>query len=686
MNEKKLMFCMNRKFSGLLLCMLAFQWLTAQSLPAFPGAEGAGKFTSGGRGTSATPTTVFEVTNVNDDNNPGSLRYALSQTAAYRTVVFRISGTIHLNSKLSIRANTTIAGQTAPGDGICLADYPVVISGDHVIVRYLRFRMGDKNQNGGMVDGSGGDDAFGNLGNKNIIVDHCTSGWSSDEALTIYRGDSVTIQWCIVSEPLNYSYHFEAGDADFEQHAYGGIWGARNGSFHHNLIAHCKGRCPRFAGSSTYPPGTAGQENADFRNNLVYNWGSYSTNGGEGGNYNLVNNYYKYGPSTSTGSSSGIAIRSEIMNPSKSASLPYPKLFIDGNNVDGYASVTQDNWKGIAMSGGTQADTILSKVTSPFPAIAVPMQSATEAYELVLNHAGVSLPNRDTLDARIVNDVRNRTGRLIDVQGGYPHGTAYAQTVNAWPALNATAAPADTDHDGMPDSWETANGLNPNNAADRNGIAFNGYTNLENYLNSIASNALITKGTLNAFAQVLGNPSASQSFSFEGRNLTGDVTLRPSAGYEVSVNGSNWFSNTNPLVLAATGGGINPQTLFVRLNANAVGNYSGTLQLASSVGGIVQLPLAGTVSTVTAIGDVSFATSFSLYPNPASNFIGIRHPASKGLKFCIYDMEGALVKKQSAAEGSTSTIVSIEKLPAGKYLVECKRGNQKASLLFVKIN
>jgi pectate lyase len=188
--------------------------LTARAQqPAFPGAEGAGMHTTGGRGTIATPTTVFEVTNLNDDNNPGSFRYATQATATYRTVVFRVSGTIHLSSKLSIKANTTIAGQTAPGDGICVADYPVSIGGDNVIVRYMRFRLGDKNQkkvdaNGNPVDGSGGDDAFGATGPSNLIIDHCSISWSDDEALTVYRGDNLSIQWCFITEPLNYYYHF----------------------------------------------------------------------------------------------------------------------------------------------------------------------------------------------------------------------------------------------------------------------------------------------------------------------------------------------------------------------------------------------------------------------------------------------------------------------------------------------
>lgn len=483
-----------RKAGILFICMICTVLCTNAQIIAFPGAEGAGRFATGGRGTAAQPTTVFEVTNLNDDNNPGSLRYALQASATtypHKTIVFRVSGTIHLSSKLNIRSNTTIAGQTAPGGGICIADHPVVISGDNVIIRYLRIRMGDKNQDKGMVDGSGSDDAFGNLGNKNIIIDHCSISWSSDECLTIYRGDSLTVQWSIVSEPLNYSYHFEAGGSDYQEHGYGGIWGSKRGSFHHNLIAHVKGRAPRFAGSSTYTPGTVGQENADFRNNVVYNWISYSTNGGEGGNYNLVNNYYKYGPSTSSGSSSGVPIKNMIMNPSKSTDLPYPKLYLSGNHVDGSTAITANNWKGMAMAGGTLADTVLSKVDLPFDIAPVTTHTATEAYQLVLQGAGAMLPARDTLDQRIVNDVTNRTGRVIDVQGGYPHGTPYAQTVNAWPALASGTPLADDDHDGMPNAWETARGLNPNDASDRAGITTGGYTNLEVYLNTIANGSTV---------------------------------------------------------------------------------------------------------------------------------------------------------------------------------------------------
>ncbi|WP_216688114.1 hypothetical protein [Hymenobacter siberiensis] len=210
-----------------LLLLPVTSW--AQGLVAFPGAEGAGRFTTGGRGTAAMPTTVLEVTNLLDDGQPGSLRYAVQLNLAkapVRTIVFRVSGTIHLLSPLTIsKGNTTIAGQTAPGGGICLADYPVSAKANNVIVSFIRFRMGDKNQNQGFVDGGGGDDAFGGTRNNHLIVDHCSMSWSTDEAMSVYEGDSTTLQWNIMAEPLNYAYHYEAGDTDFERHGFGGIWG-----------------------------------------------------------------------------------------------------------------------------------------------------------------------------------------------------------------------------------------------------------------------------------------------------------------------------------------------------------------------------------------------------------------------------------------------------------------------------
>lgn len=589
----------NRYFISSLLTMLALIWSYGSHAqqPAFPGAEGAGMYTSGGRGTPAVPTTVFEVTNLLDDGQPGSLRYALSANATYRTVVFRVSGTIHLTSRLTIKANTTIAGQTAPGDGICIADHNVSISGDNVIVRYIRFRLGDRYQkktdaNGNPVDGSGGDDAFGALGPNNVIIDHVTASWSSDEVLTIYRGDNLTIQWSLISEPLNYSYHFETGDTDYENHGYGGIWGAKRGSMHHNLIAHCRNRNPRFAGISTYTPSTIGVENVDFRNNVLYNWGINTVYGGEGGNYNIINNYYKYGPNTGSG------VRYRICNPSNSATVPVGKWYVDGNYVDGSPANTANNWAGV-----TAADPTAAMATAPLNhGYPVTTETAVSAFDNVLLKAGCSLPNRDTLDQRIVNDIRNRTGRIIDVQGGFPHGTDYALTVNAWPALASTAAPADNDHDGMPDSYETANGLNPADAADRNGYAANGYTNLENYLNSLTNTTtgttpfIYANATFNTFNQVTGAPSATQSFPVSGSNLTGAINITAPAGYQLSTDGVNW---SNTVTLNPINNVVTSTNIQVRLNANAVGNYAAQIVIQSANATTLQFTVNGTTANVT---------------------------------------------------------------------------------------
>jgi pectate lyase len=443
---------------------------TAEIKPiAFSGAEGFGKYTTGGRGGK-----IFIVSNLNDEGS-GSFREA-AESKEKRIIVFAVSGTIHLDSKLNIKGNVTIAGQTAPGDGICLADNSVLLGGDNIIVRYLRFRMGDKYQKGGMVNGNGGDDAFGGIRRKNIIIDHCSMSWSTDEVFSVYAGDSTTLQWNLISEPLNYSYHYETGDTGYEHHGYGAIWGGAHLSAHHNLFAHCNNRTPRFDGIRNIP-----EENCDYRNNVIYNWGGNNVYAGEGGNYNIVNNYYKYGPSTTKNG------KERIVNPyKKSPSISFGKFYVAGNYVDGSPAVTNNNWSGVTMNEGTEEDKKNSLVTNPLPADIVNTQTAEQAYDLVLKNAGAILPVRDTLDERIINDVKNRAGRFIDVQGGFPHGTEYNLTVNAWPALKSLPALLDTDKDGIPDDWEKKNGLNPNDAKDAMQYKLDkNYTNIEVYINSV---------------------------------------------------------------------------------------------------------------------------------------------------------------------------------------------------------
>jgi hypothetical protein len=436
---------------------------------AFPGAEGFGKYTTGGRGGK-----MYIVSNLNDSGE-GSFRKAAEKKEP-RIIVFAVSGTIHLQTKLNIAGNATIAGQTAPGDGICLADQPVVLNGDNIIVRFLRFRMGDKFQNKGMVAGSGSDDAFGAMKRKNIIVDHCSLSWSTDEVFSVYAGDSTTLQWNLISEPLNYSYHFETGDKDFERHGYGAIWGGRHLTAHHNLFAHCNSRTPRFDGIRNAP-----EENVDYRNNVIYNWGGNNVYAGEGGNYNIVNNYYQPGPSTSKKSNS------QIVNPfKKDPTIPFGKFYIEGNFLEGNPDINKNNWYGVVLNDGNESDKENAKLNSPIGSVAVTTQSAIDAYKSVLQYAGAIAPVRDTLDQRVIEDVRKGRGKFIDVQGGYPHGTPYEQTVNAWPALKSLPAPVDTDKDGMPDEFEKNNNLNINDASDapKNSLHKH-YTNIEMYINSI---------------------------------------------------------------------------------------------------------------------------------------------------------------------------------------------------------
>ena len=451
----------------LYLLLIGFHWLKGQTI-AFPGAEGFGKYTTGGRGG-----IVLKVTNL-DDSGPGSFRDACTKKYP-RIIVFEVAGTIHLQTKLAISANVTIAGQSAPGDGICIADQSVGLAGNNIIVRFLRFRLGDKFQRNEMIDGNGGDDAFGGNKRKNIVIDHCSMSWSNDEVFSIYGGDSTTIQWNLISEPLNYSYHFEKGDVDFEHHGYGGIWGGEHLSAHHNLFAHCVSRNPRFNGARL----GANKEFVDFTNNLIYNWQHNSVYGGEDGTYNIVNNYYRSGPSTSE------VVKSRIVNPTSDAVKQLGKFYVAGNWVEDNEMVSNNNLLGMHFDKKiTETEKLAAIANQSFATIPINVQPAKQAYLTILNSVGASF-KRDTLDARIIKDVVNRTGKIIDVQGGFLHGTDFMLTINAWPYLRASNVLKDTDNDGMPDNWEQANGLDPKlNDANETTILAN-YTNIEVYLNSI---------------------------------------------------------------------------------------------------------------------------------------------------------------------------------------------------------
>jgi hypothetical protein len=421
--------------------------VSADDLPAFPGAEGHGSLTRGGRGGK-----VIAVSNLND-SGPGSLRAAVDTEAA-RIVVFRVSGTIKLDSPLRIRhPHITIAGQTAPGDGICLRGQPLLIGADEVIIRYIRVRLGDESAKGV--------DALESRYCKNLILDHVSASWGRDEVLSVYHCEQVTIQNCIISEAIG----------DGESHKFAALWGSNHSSHQRNLFAHNDSRNPRWA---------SGSGNVDYRNNVLYNWGYASSYGGEAHqvgdrrnppveftHINMVANYYKPGPATRPG------IKARIANPStRGGAADAGKWWISGNVVEGSTEVTADNWLGVTPSGGE------FQLAEPWPAMPIAQQSAEEAYQTVLARVGCSLPNRDSVDARIIEEVRSGTAT-------HGNGIISSQSdVGGWPELESLPAPKDSDGDGMPDWWEIKHGLNPNDPSDARGdLNGTGYTNIEEHLN-----------------------------------------------------------------------------------------------------------------------------------------------------------------------------------------------------------
>jgi pectate lyase len=457
----------------LIILLLAGIQLIGQTL-AFPGAEGGGKYTTGGRGGK-----VLFVENLNDKGK-GSLRKAV-EAQGPRIVVFRVSGTIELEKTLSIKNDSiTIAGQTAPGDGICLKNYGIQVEADNVIIRYIRIRTGNESKQEM--------DAISGINHKNIIIDHCSFSWSNDETASFYNNSNFTMQWCIISESLNISSHHKG------EHGYGGIWGGNNATFHHNLLSDHNSRNPRFCGSRyTNKPE---EEKADFRNNVIYNWGNNSAYGGEEGNYNMVNNYYKPGPATDKKCTKRILqlTQSFLDTRYNEDTLGAGKFYIKGNVMDGFPEVTKNNWKyGVQGEDVTEIIKAKSKLRRPVSHTKIKTQSASDAFKDVMSYAGAGL-RRDAVDRRIVEETR--TG--IETYGETFHGGKKGIIdspfeVGGWPVLKQETAPIDSDNDGMADEWEALNGLNPDNQSDGNSYTLvKKNTNLEVYLNFLVENAMVS--------------------------------------------------------------------------------------------------------------------------------------------------------------------------------------------------
>ncbi|WP_218648125.1 pectate lyase family protein [Winogradskyella forsetii] len=431
-----------KRHLGLIILLFFSSIMYGQNL-AFPTAEGFGRYTSGGRGGF-----VYKVTNLNDSGE-GSLRKGILKKGP-RIIVFDISGTIELKSKLDInRGDLSILGQTAPCGGITIKGFPVTIKSDNVILRYVRFRMGDINS----IEG----DALGCRDTNNVIIDHCSISWGTDENASFYNNKNFTLQWCIISEALNKSVHEKGA------HGYGGIWGGVRASFHHNLIVSNNSRNPRFSGSKT----TENSENEflDFRNNVIYNWGENSIYGGENGSYNMINNYFKSGPATTSSK------LDRIVSPSE----PYGKFYVDGNFVFNHNNITLNNW-----NGGVQCDNPeLAKLDKSLDiSNNIQTTNAEEAFTEVLKGVGVDI-HRDTVDKRVISNTKKGNA-------DYKNGIIDSQEdVNGWPIIKSKQGLKDTDNDGIPNKWERKLKLNLNKKDAHLNSINEHYSNIEIYANAL---------------------------------------------------------------------------------------------------------------------------------------------------------------------------------------------------------
>ncbi|MCH6202140.1 hypothetical protein MMU07_21360, partial [Aquiflexum sp. LQ15W] len=435
-----------------------------QEVVAFPGAEGFGKYASGGRGGQ-----VLKVTNLND-SGPGSFREAV-RSRGPRIVVFEVSGNIRLESTITINEpNLTIAGQTAPGDGITITDHKVRINTNNVIIRYLRFRLGDR-----VISDDG--DAIEVRNSDNIIVDHCSFSWGTDETASFYGNRNISVQWSIISEGLNNSIHPKGA------HGYGGLWGGKNASFHHNLIANFTDRNPAFDHPNLF---NTQQERdnyrgvVDFRNNVIYNWRDRAISGGSEGLFNVINNYFKPGPSTREASI--------FLSPTASNNLiNYGKFFLTGNFLQGSSIISSDNWRGAKLENTPLTDQYLNdlKLTTILPSDVYDFQrTAQDSYQKVLDNSGANF-FRDAVDLRVIQNTVNGTFSNKGSNGSNFGIIDSQKDVGGWPILKSLPAPTDTDQDGMPDAWETANNLNPNQSNDREYNLSPYYTDIEVYINSL---------------------------------------------------------------------------------------------------------------------------------------------------------------------------------------------------------
>ena len=525
---------MKKHLLTLLATMVAVIAIAQEQAPAFPGAEGHGRYVTGGRGA----TKVIHVTNLNNSGT-GSFRSAVSGSTK-KIIVFDVGGIIPLASDVSIGANTTILGQTAPYPGITLRYYTVRPNGNNIIMRFIRIRRGEEKI---VHDGA---DATWARNLKGIILDHCSFSWSIDEIASFYDNRDFTMQWCTIGEALANPGHSKG------EHSYGGIWGGKDASFHHNFLCHMQNRVPRFCGArynwsgydNTKYSNAIQAENVDFRNCVMYNWGNGNGcyGGTGGGNINIVNNYYKAGPATVNKTRvTQISVATDG-NADGSPFMGYcARYYINGNYVTAASSPENYDWKGVIYDDGTYTingeeycpdadhmygddvtyvkngsgvDCVKIKLDEPIATGEVTTHTAQTAYEKVLVNVGASL-YRDAVDERYMQEAANGTTTYT----GSATKTGDGKTIQHRPGiidfvkdqgeylLESTSREAgfDSDGDGIPDEWETANGLNPNDKNDGNLYTLDTekgwYTNLEVYANSLVED-IMKAGNADAISSV----------------------------------------------------------------------------------------------------------------------------------------------------------------------------------------
>ena len=554
-------------FSICLFCLSTI----AEDIPAFPGAEGHGRYVTGGRGAAK----VVHVRNLNDKGTD-SFRAAVSGNAK-KIIVFDVAGVIPLASDVIIGANTTILGQTAPAPGITLRYYTVRPNGDNIIMRFIRVRRGEE------VNVNDGADATWCRGFTGMVLDHCSFSWSIDEIASFYDNTNFTMQWCTLGEALANPGHTKG------EHSYGGIWGGKGASFHHNYLCHMQNRVPRFCGAryadeyakydKTMYENAIQAEQVDFRNCVMFNWGNGNGcyGGTGGGNINIVNNYYKAGPATYDKTRVTQVSVATSDNASGSPYMGYcARYYINGNYVTAAENNAQNyDWKGVIYDNGTftingekycadadhlygadvtyqknssGTDCVRLKLDSPVETGDVTTHTAQVAYEKVLAYAGASL-FRDAVDERYMKEAANGTTTYI----GSAKKTGDGKTITHLPGiidfvrdqgeykLESTQHPDgfDTDNDGIPNAWETANGLNPNDEKD--GLAYTldskgWYTNIEVYANSLVEDIMKggnTDGTSNftEYYPAWKKPTAINSIKLDAGQSSAIFNL---AGQKVS--------------------------------------------------------------------------------------------------------------------------------------------------------